>query len=481
VLASTAANIVESLTVREQRASCAPDPGAPPQRRPDLGTIGVILKGYPRLSETFIAQELHGLEQHGYTLRIYAMRFPHDDATHPIHAEIRAPVSYLPEYLHREPLRVAGAIYRQAFQPRFKYALRAWLRDVLRDPTPNRVRRFGQACVLADELPDDVTWLYAHFIHTPAAVTRYTALMSDQRWSCSAHAKDIWTSPDWDLAQSLQSAEWVATCTKVGREKLASLAPNPELTHLVYHGLDLDRFASPASDRAHQTTMRDGSDRSRPLRILCVGRAVRKKGIDTLLKALARLPPDLHWTFTHIGGGGESGSLKRMACDLGLADRICWRGACNQTDVLKAYRESDVFVLSSRVDHNGDRDGLPNVLVEAQSQGLACISTPTGAISELIEPDVTGTLVPSDNPEALSAAIVKLARDPALRRRLGAVGQARVRDHFAKDAGLARLTALFAASLAWPHQHEGPSQETDLSRGEADPSREARASRQAGA
>ena len=72
------------------------------------GTIAIVLKGYPRLSETFVAQEIHALERRGLALRIYSLRHPTDRATHPVHGEIRAPVAYLPEYLVDEPRRVVA-------------------------------------------------------------------------------------------------------------------------------------------------------------------------------------------------------------------------------------------------------------------------------------------------------------------------------------------------------------------------------------
>ena len=116
-----------------------------------------ILKGYPRLSETFIAQEIRALEARGLDIRIVSLRHPTDRAVHPIHREIRAPVAYLPEYLYQEPLRVLRAWRHGRRLPGYRAARQAWLRDLRRDPTPNRVRRFGQALVLARELPRDVT------------------------------------------------------------------------------------------------------------------------------------------------------------------------------------------------------------------------------------------------------------------------------------------------------------------------------------
>lgn len=405
-------------------------------------TLAVVLKGYPRLSETFIAQELRALERVGFRLRLYSMRHPTDRKRHPVHDEIEAPVSYLPEYLHRAPWRVVRSIWAVRNRAGFGAAARAFWQDLRRDITPNRVRRFGQACVLAAELPDDVTDLYAHFIHTPGSVARYASLITGLPWRSSAHAKDIWTSPDWELAEKLASAEWTTTCTRIGADHLSRLAGEPGRVNLIYHGLDLDRFPPPETDPSLETA-RDGTSSDDPIRLVSVGRAVPKKGYDVLLAALARLPRDLAWTFTHIGGGSEAKRLKAQAEQLGLADRVIWAGAQAQSAVLDAYRASDLFILPCRIAKDGDRDGLPNVLVEAQSQRLACLSTRISAVPELIIDGQTGRLVPSEDPQALADAIAALASDPATRLRLAAAGEARVRAEFDMHAGIARLAALF--------------------------------------
>ena len=138
-------------------------------------TVAIVVKGYPRLSETFIAQEIRGLEKRGLDLRIVSLRHPTDPARHPVHDEIAAPVTYLPEYLWQEPLRCFRAWRRARKMPGYRAARAAFLADLRRDPTPNRVRRFGQACVLAAELDGRIDWLHAHFLHTPGSVARYAA------------------------------------------------------------------------------------------------------------------------------------------------------------------------------------------------------------------------------------------------------------------------------------------------------------------
>ncbi len=167
--------------------------------------------------------------------------------------------------------------------------------------------------VLAAELPAETTHVYAHFLHTPASVARYASLLKNLPWSCSAHAKDIWTSPEWELREKLADLRWLVTCTEVNAKYLSSLADSGSKVELMYHGLDLSRFP----ENVQRQHFRDGRDAENPVQLISVGRAVRKKGYDDLLKAFALLPPDLNWKFIHIGGGPLLDELNSQAGRIG--------------------------------------------------------------------------------------------------------------------------------------------------------------------
>src|SRR5215831_6151628 len=193
---------------------------------PKIGCVAFVLKGYPRLSETFITQEILALEQRGLKILIVSLRHPTDRTTHPIHQLIRSALLYLPEYLYQEPGRVWRGWLRSRRCLGYRAAWRAWLAD----------------------LPENVNHLHAHFLHTPASVARYAALIMGLGWTVSAHAKDIWTVPAWEKRTKLGDAGWVVTCTKAAREHLASFALARDAIWVCYHGFDLARF--PLSPRA---------------------------------------------------------------------------------------------------------------------------------------------------------------------------------------------------------------------------------------
>jgi glycosyltransferase involved in cell wall biosynthesis len=409
--------------------------------------MAVVMKGYPRLSETFIAQEILALEQRGLELEIWSLRHPTERAVHPMHKAIEAPVTYLPEYLYEEPLRVLRGAFWSLGQKGFWPTIKAFWRDLRRDFTANRVRRLGQAFVMARELPAEVGHLHVHYLHTPASVVRYTALLTGRTWTFSAHAKDIWTTPDWEKREKMAEARWGVTCTAQGARHLQSLS-GPEHVSLVYHGLDLSRFPAPPESRP----ARDGSDALDPVRIVSVGRAVAKKGYGDLIQALAALPQDLHWRFAHVGGGELLNSLKKQAEGAGIADKVAFLGSKAQPDIIALLKEADLFVLPSKEAKSGDRDGLPNVIMEAASQGLAIVATDFAGIPEFIRHDVEGQLVPPGDWEALSNALNLLARDPERRKALGTAAFARLRRDFSMEGGIDVLEARFRAVTESPQR-----------------------------
>ena len=397
--------------------------------------LAIVVKCWPRLSETFVAQEFCALEAQGHEFQIWSLRHPANEKLHPLHEQVVAAVHYLPEYLHQEIGRVVRCLRACRRLSGFSQAWKIFLGDVRRDFTRNRVRRFGQACVLAAELPGSIRAIYAHFLHTPASVARYAAIMRDLPWSYSAHAKDIWTSPDWELKEKLDSgrhgARFGVTCTAIGAHHLRSLADSDDRIDLVYHGLDLSRFPAPP-ERIDRGT---GAE----LRLLSVGRLVEKKGYDRLIAALALLPESINWQVTHIGGGDLKQSLLLQAETAGVADRINWLGEREQPEVIQAMRDADVFILPSRIAANGDRDGLPNVLMEAASQKLPIIATAVSAIPEFLKHNVHAILS-ADNAEALAAAMIEFAENPDVRSSMAEAAYQRLVDDFGMDAGIKVLS-----------------------------------------
>ena len=403
--------------------------------------VCVVVKAWPRVSTTFIAQELIGLEREGLQLWLASMR-PAEKGFRTLHDQLRAPVHYLPDPL-RGPLRLLRAWAQVRRRPAYASALTMFRADMARSPSRQRLVAFTQAIALAAEMPDDAGLIYAQFIHSVGTLSRYAATMTGLPFVASAHAKDIWTTSERDKRDKLAAMRWCTTCTASGAEHLRAVADDPDKVKLVYHGLDFSRFPDPPP-RVH----RDGGDPADPIRLLSVGRAVEKKGFDVMLSALAGLPTRLAWTWHHVGAGPMLSDLRQRARELQIDKKITWHGVQAQEKVVELYRDCDLFVLPSRAADDGDRDGLPNVLMEAQSQALACLSTNFSGIPELIVDGVTGMLVPPGNADRLVEAMTQMIEAPVLRQAIGAAGSTRARSSFDARSGIAKVARLLRRELA---------------------------------
>ncbi|MBU0945039.1 MAG: glycosyltransferase [Proteobacteria bacterium] len=408
-------------------------------------TLGYILKGYPRISETFISNEILLLEQLGYRLRLFPMRHPRETFCHDSVKQIKARVDYLPTELlldfprllsanillagkrpaqFREGLALAGRRYhRNGKLATFKHLLQAGFltqNHLLKDPS--------------------LTHLHGHFAHSPTSVTMFASLLSGCSFSFTAHAKDIYTSNPEQLLEKIERASFVVTCTDYNRRYLRQLAPETDTPlYCIYHGIDLQLFS-------HTT---DHCDCAPPYKLLTIARMTEKKGLPTLYQAL-RILKDKGVQFSHtlIGDGDERDKLLQLITDLGLDECCHWLGTRSHTDVLKQFTESDLFVLACEIAANGDRDGIPNVLVESLAMGVPALSTAVSAIPEILIHQKTGLTVPPGEPQILAATIEEILLDKELRQRLIAAGAEHTRHAFDNRSLVAELGRIFAKQLA---------------------------------
>ena len=408
--------------------------------------IAVVVTSYPVFSETFIARELVGLERAGNEVRISALRrWPHSR----------------PNTVHRA--LGAGADYLSLTSPANLMSLwRAWrslrtgrqwktAKQLLQQDTRLTGRRIAMTSLAKamiwwnrnrDFVPDVI---YAHWISQPAGVAQYMSCLVDVPWCCSAHARDVWTASPDVLRNRVAGAAQVLTCNSQALHKLRASSDELAKLHLSHHGIDLQQFELPPPT---VSSTAPADDKTRTLQIIAVGRAVPKKGFSVLLQALAKLPRDLDWRLVHAGGGPRRYMLMWQAFRLGILERTRWLGSVPSSRLLDQYRQADIFVQASLVDSRGDQDGLPNVLVEACSQGLASIATRLPSITDLIVHETNGLLVEPGDPDELAMAIEKLAHSPSLRKSLGRSAQQLVRSQFDCEESVAFVNSTLAAVAA---------------------------------
>ncbi len=410
----------------------------------NVPALGYVIRMFPQVSETFIANEILSLERLGIPLRIYSYRHPREDVQHECVRLIQSPITYLPDPIQRNlPELFAAQFALATAEPaRYRDALRHVAGESVAARSIEPWKRLLQAGYLARLLQHgQVERLHAHFAHGSTHVAMVASMLTGLPFSFSAHARDIYSdaSPRL-LRKKIAAAQLVLTCTHANQEYLRSLVPPAEAAKIsaVYHGADLEKFAYDSRPTEQY-----------PPVILSVGRLVKKKGFGDLLRA-CRVLADKGASFrcVIVGEGPERARLEMQVQALGLDACASLPGACTQEQLVEFYRTATVFALPCKVLSDGDRDGIPNVLVEAMACGIPVVSTPVSGIPELISSGDSGLLVSPENTAELAGAIELLLRDGDLRRRLAVGARAAVAERFDSSACARELADLFALRTA---------------------------------
>ena len=389
--------------------------------------LAYVVKRYPRFSETFIVNEILALEAMGVELEIFALQPCCDTHFQNAISQVRAPVRYLPsaaikaEHLW-DALRDAG----QKFD----------VRRALSEPAGAGPTELYQGLLLASEVRSrGFVHMHAHFATSATTVSRIASLLTGVPYSFTAHAKDIYHEKVQhnDLQSKLSDAKMAITVSEYNVDYLRRNYECERLK-LIFNGLALDRFPFTVCEAA------------RPL-VLFVGRLVPKKGLEVLIDACALLKERGLAFECEIVGGGELGpDLEMRASGAGVDDRIRFRGPLPQTEVARLLREARVFAAPCVLTDDGDRDGLPTVLLEAMAVGAPCVSTDVTGIPEVVRHGETGLLVSQRDPRGLADAMQALLHDSELRRRLAIGARRLIEKHFDVMTNVRQLADLFGVA-----------------------------------
>lgn len=409
-------------------------------------TLGMILKGFPRISETFISNEILRLEESGFRIHIFSMRKPRESFSHDSVKRIRAQVDYLPETMVPHLGRLLPALLRQAAQHPLRFLKAAALaaKRFSRTRKSATIKHLLQAAYLVDCLlpGTGVVHFHAHFAHSPTSVALFASMLGGIPFSFTAHAKDIYTSDPRQLGEKIAQADFVATCTAYNRRYLQTIAGHARTPlHLAYHGIDMALFNQ-------QHALETKARAAQPARILTIARLTEKKGLPTILQALKVLKDTgVVFQYELIGDGDDRKDVLSLIDALGLASVTRWHGTLPHNAVIEHYKKADLFVLGCRIARSGDRDGIPNVLVESMAMGVPVIATRISAIPELVHDNQTGLLVPPRDPAALADAMTRLIRDTGLRSRIIPAARKRVQTDFDNRMLSRELATLYRQSI----------------------------------
>lgn len=409
--------------------------------------IAYVLKAYPRLSEMFILREIQLVERAGLDLRIISLKDERGGLADHEAAGVKAQVTFLPEHPASDEAGLArwmrlnlGRYLRSNLRVAARHPLR-YVRVFLyalfslgihmhldRGPSMKRaaLKDFLRGGALADEVlrSPQVGHLHAHFCHGSTTMTMLAAHLVDLPYSFTAHAKDIYLpklNPGGLLQTKIARAAFVVTCTGANGEHLQRLRPRAKI-HTIHHGLDPAAFAPPTQPRP------DGEDAV----ILSVGRHVDKKGFPTLVDACGLLHDrGVPFSLVIVGSPGEAtAAIEARVAALGLEPQVRLEPSMPQASLTEEYQRCTVVALACEVAANGDRDGIPNVLMEAMATAAPVVSTRVSGIPELIHHEENGLLVDPHDASALADALELVLGDRGRRAALGAGARRTVEERF---------------------------------------------------
>lgn len=407
-----------------------------------------IVRSWPRLSQTFVVNEVLALERRGVEIAIYSLVRSHEEIVQPGVDDVRAPVRYLEDQLAEPWLRRVRVhlVALSASPSRYLHLLRYCLAN------PALAAGYGECSTLAcfaravriaagleamRAAGKHPVRIHAHFAHDPALVGLLVARLTGLPFSFTAHARDLIQIPPESLATRAAAATTLVTCCRENATYVDSVVPptrRPPVL-VLHHGVELTRFHPTFRDPAVPV-----------LRLVSVGRLVEKKGYVELLHALAAASEaDLLFTCDIFGDGPLEAQLLALRAELQLDERVRFMGARDSDGIRRALGEADAFVLTPQVTADGDRDGIPNVLVEAMACGLPVVTTTAGGITELVQHERNGLVCDPGNVPAVAAAVTRLLRDPRLRARLGAAARNTVEADYDVDAAAEAMERVLLA------------------------------------
>ncbi len=376
--------------------------------------IGYVVKRYPRYSETFIVNEILAHEATGMEIEIFSLRPPSDTHFQDAISRVKAPVHYLSTQGVRLPEFWTAIEEAAEILPDLWSQLKQAKGEV-----PVEIFQAITLAKLASE--KELDGLHAHFATSSTAVARLAAHLAGIPFTFTAHAKDIFHESIElaDLDKKFKDAQAIVTVSDFNLKYLNQILPQHKSKVVrIYNGLDLDRFQfEPESSKTNK--------------IISVGRMVEKKGFIYLVQAceiLSRTYPDFHCQI--IGSGTEEERLRSEITRLGLEKKVELTGPLPQSEVIQELKAATVFAAPCIVGEDGNRDGLPTVLLEAMAVGTACVSTDVTGIPEILKHEETGLLAPQHNSAALASELEKLLRQDALRKKITVQARAMIESQF---------------------------------------------------
>lgn len=385
--------------------------------------IAYILPRFPKLTETFILREMTLLRRLGLEVYVFSVLPPLSTPVHEQVQEMMPYVHYSPfifsarlieaniSYFFRSPLKYLRAFYWAIWQT-YREPL-VLLRTLL---------IFPKSVYFASQMQDlGIDHIHAHFVWINGISAKIVSDLTGITYSLHPHAFGLFMRDQKSVRRQLELATGIVTVSEYHRQYIANLCPrwSSEEINIVHYGLNPDDFVPapiPAQDSG--------------IRIISVGSLIEKKGHEYLIDACALLMQKGYKFDCSIVGGGDQTLLQARINKHNLQDHVFLTGPKKQTEVYNLYCRSDIFVLACVVAQSGDRDGMPNVLLEAMAMEIPVVTTPVTGIPELVVHEQTGLLVSERDSSDLALAIERLMQDSEFRHKMGCQGRQTVLERF---------------------------------------------------
>jgi len=398
---------------------------------------GILLSGFPRISETFILNELLQLQYEGFPFMIFALK-PGEKNVHLDVERLQKPVVYVP---HKITLTVIVLALWSAFciglpcLHQFFLVLSEIWRGGKKEKEFNRLQSTVRWLWLCYQLrQNEITQIHAHFAHDPASMAFWAHQLLGIPYSFTGHAKDIYCYSETQLKEKIHAARFVVTCTGHNRENLQRVSQNGTPIHCLYHGIDFEKF-KPV-----------GRKKTEPVLILAVGRLMEKKGFYYLIEACKILKAEgFPFQCQIVGDGPLRDHLAAHIENAGLSKLVTLPGKLTHQRLIPLYYRASLFVSPNILLANGDRDGIPNVIIEAMAMELPVVSTRISGIPEAVRHDITGLLVEERNTEALAAAMLAILINPWRAGQMGRAARVHAKKMFSLQNNVHKLKELLVA------------------------------------
>lgn len=411
--------------------------------RPEFPFVYIILD-FPKRSEQFITREVTALGRRFGKVLVYALR----KGDYDLSLNNNITVVYLDERPWRQVLcahlylmRRRPAAYRHTLWKRiifpFLKAIAPLSPAERRRRAGKKLRRYTKSAVIAaDLLKWNTAHIHAHYAHRPAEMALRVSGFTGIPFSFTAHAKDLFLTRRSKVARLVKRASFTLTCTKDGEKYLKSIVPEryQRRIYCLYHGLPLERFCAGGADKPAG---------SRPV-ILSAGRFIDKKGFDILLSALAEIKKrGIGFRCILAGDGPLADEIKNKAAVLELTREVEFPGFISEWTLMQLYDQADVFALACRESADGNKDGIPNVILEAMAFGLPVVSTRIGGIPEVVRSGENGCLLEPEKPQVMADALEYLLLNKNIRNGMGRRGRKLVANNFDIFKNSEKLFRLF--------------------------------------